>query len=182
MTARIFPDRDCRRLRSAATSDRLEDARNEARPHLRAAGIAAGGVEGEARNRLAVADDVGDDGDHRGGHLGEVEAGILQIGLQRDRGFADVAVSARPHPLMRNIAERRPSDPPRPAAQKESDRTGQTVDVGVLDDLAPFGDLHLDPGGELLGGVGDRFRQTQSSGFARPAARRCRRPRGAKGR
>src|SRR5947209_9842729 len=30
-------------------------------------------------------------------------------------------------------------------------------DVGVLDDLAPFGDLHLDPGGELLGGVGDRL-------------------------
>ena len=54
----------------------LQDARDESRAHLRAAGIAAGGVEGEARDRLAVADDVGDDRDHRCRHLGEIETGI----------------------------------------------------------------------------------------------------------
>ena len=66
------------------------DARDEAGAHLRAAGVAAGGVEGEADDRLAVADDVGDDGDHRGRHFGEVESGVAEVRLQRDRGFADI--------------------------------------------------------------------------------------------
>ena len=42
---------------------RFKDARNEARAHLRAAGIAPGRIEGEARDRLAVEHHVGDDGD-----------------------------------------------------------------------------------------------------------------------
>ena len=33
----------------------FQDARNEARAHLRAAGVAAGGIEGEAADRLAGA-------------------------------------------------------------------------------------------------------------------------------
>ena len=58
--------------------------------HLRAARVPAGGVEGEARHRLAVADHVGDDRDNRRGHFREIEAGVAQIGFQRDRGFANI--------------------------------------------------------------------------------------------
>ena len=68
----------------------LQDARNEARAHLRAAGVAAGGIEREAGNRLSVAHHVGDHRDDRGGHLGEIDRGVLQRGIQRDGGFADV--------------------------------------------------------------------------------------------
>ena len=35
----------------------FQDARNEPRAHLRAAGVASGGVEGETGDRFAVADD-----------------------------------------------------------------------------------------------------------------------------
>ena len=69
---------------------RLQDARDEARAHLRAAGVAAGGIERKAGDRLAVAHDVGDHRDDRSGHLGEVDRGVLQRGVQRDGGFADV--------------------------------------------------------------------------------------------
>ena len=67
-----------------------QDAWDEALAHLRAAGVAAGRVEREARDRLAVAHHVGDDPDHRGGHLGEIEARVLEIGLERDRPLTDV--------------------------------------------------------------------------------------------
>jgi hypothetical protein len=67
-----------------------EDARDQARAHLRAAGVAAGRIEGEAHNRPALAHDVGEDRNHRGGHLGEIEARIPQLRLERDRGLADV--------------------------------------------------------------------------------------------
>ena len=81
----------------------LQDARDEARAHLRAAGIAAGGVERVADDRLAVAHHVGDHRDHRGGHLGEVDRGVLQRGVQRDGGFADVgdAHAVIPGPALR---------------------------------------------------------------------------------
>ena len=67
-----------------------QDARDEARAHLRAAGIAAGRIEREARDRLAVADDVGDHRHHRGGHLGEIEARIADVRVERNRAFANV--------------------------------------------------------------------------------------------
>src|SRR5262249_48309044 len=65
-------------------------ARDDALGDMSPAGIAAGGVEGEARDQPAVADHVGDDGDHRRRHLGEVEARILQLRLEGDRGLADI--------------------------------------------------------------------------------------------
>ena len=68
----------------------FEDARNEARAHLRAARIAAGGVERVADDGLAAAHDVGDDGDDRGRHLAEVERGVAHARLQRNGDFADV--------------------------------------------------------------------------------------------
>jgi hypothetical protein len=68
----------------------LQDARDEALAHLIAAGVAAGRVEREADHRLAVAHHIGDHGDHRGGHLGEIEARVLQVGFERDRPLADV--------------------------------------------------------------------------------------------
>ncbi|MNC91579.1 hypothetical protein D3C83_78660 [compost metagenome] len=55
---------------------RGEDARDEARAHLRAAGVAPGGIEREARDRLAFPHHVGDHRDHRGGHLAEIERRI----------------------------------------------------------------------------------------------------------
>jgi hypothetical protein len=68
----------------------LQDAWNEPRAHLRAARIAAGGIEREARDRLAVAHDVGDHRHHRGRHLGEIDAGIGERGIERNCGLADV--------------------------------------------------------------------------------------------
>ena len=67
-----------------------QDARDEALAHLRAAGIAAGRVEREARDRPAAAHHVGDDGDDRGRHLREVEARIGEVRLERNRRLADV--------------------------------------------------------------------------------------------
>ncbi len=67
-----------------------ENARNEPRPHLRAAGVTAGGIEGEAADRLAVAHDVGDHGDHRRRHFGKIEARIGERRLERDRRLADI--------------------------------------------------------------------------------------------
>jgi hypothetical protein len=67
-----------------------QDARNKARAHRRAAGVAAGRVEGEAADRRAVAHDVGDDRDHRGRHLGKIDAGIADVRVERNRAFADI--------------------------------------------------------------------------------------------
>jgi len=67
-----------------------EDARDEARTHRRTAGIAAGRVEGETDDRLAVAHNIGDDRHDRGRHLGKIEARIPHVRLERDRAFADV--------------------------------------------------------------------------------------------
>jgi hypothetical protein len=69
---------------------RLEDARDKPRPHLRAAGIASGGIEGETANWLAGALNVGDDGDHRRRHLAEIDARIGERRIERDRGLADI--------------------------------------------------------------------------------------------
>jgi hypothetical protein len=69
---------------------RLQDARNEAVAHLRPAGVAAGGIEGEAGDRPALANDIGDDRDHRGGHLAEIKRRVPQAGIQRNCGFTDV--------------------------------------------------------------------------------------------
>ena len=69
---------------------RLEDARNKARPHLRTAGIAAGGIECESANRLAGAHDIGDHRDHRCRHLGEIDARIGERRIERNRRLADV--------------------------------------------------------------------------------------------
>ena len=73
ITASILAAQIVACLVRAATSGRLQDARDKARAHLRAAGIAAGGIEREAGDRLAVAHHVGDHRDHRGSHLGEVD-------------------------------------------------------------------------------------------------------------
>src|SRR5262249_9522688 len=67
-----------------------EDTGDEARAHRRTAGIAAGRVEGETDDWLAVAHDIGDDRDDRGRHLGKIEARIPDVRLERDRAFADV--------------------------------------------------------------------------------------------
>jgi hypothetical protein len=93
------------RLRGGA-----QNAGNEALAHLRPAGIAAGRIEGEAGDRPAVAHHVGDDGDDRGRHFGEVEARIPQIRFERDRGFANIenahrVCQARARPII-SIAAR----------------------------------------------------------------------------
>jgi hypothetical protein len=66
-----------------------EDAWDEAGAHLRAAGVAASRVERETRHRLAVAHHVGHDRNHRGGHLRKVETRVPDVGLERNRAFAD---------------------------------------------------------------------------------------------
>ena len=81
---------DCRRASSSVSGSALQDARDEALAHLRAAGIAAGRIEGEAGDRLAAAHHVGDHRDHRRRHFREIEARIGERRLQRDRGFADI--------------------------------------------------------------------------------------------
>ena len=50
-----------------------QDAGDETRAHRRSAGVSAGRVEGEADDRPAVAHDIGDDSNHRGGHFGKIE-------------------------------------------------------------------------------------------------------------
>ena len=67
-----------------------EDSRDEALAHLRAAGIAAGGVERKARDRLAAAHHAGNDGDDRRRHLRKVETRIGEVRFERNRDFADV--------------------------------------------------------------------------------------------
>ena len=67
-----------------------EDARDEARAHRRAAGIAAGRVEGETDHGLAIAHHIGDDRHDRGRHFGKIEARIPDVRLERDRALADV--------------------------------------------------------------------------------------------
>jgi hypothetical protein len=69
---------------------RFENARNKPCPHLRAAGIASGGIEGETANRLAEALDVGNHGDHRRRHLAEIDARIGERRLERNRGLTDI--------------------------------------------------------------------------------------------
>jgi hypothetical protein len=49
-----------------------------------------GGITGEAAHRLAVADHVGDHGNHRRRHFGKIEARIGELRFERDRGFSDV--------------------------------------------------------------------------------------------
>ena len=66
------------------------DARDEAVAHLRAAGVAAGGVKGKANNRLAVTQHVCNDGDHRRSHLAEIKDRIAQARFQRDGGFTNI--------------------------------------------------------------------------------------------
>src|SRR3546814_7544625 len=68
----------------------LPQARQEALAQQPAGGVAAVGVEAVADHRLAVAHHVGDDGDHAGCHLGEVDVGIAERRGDRHDGFADV--------------------------------------------------------------------------------------------
>ena len=101
------PARDC----SPVSSSRVcrigrQNARDEARPHLRAAGIAAGGIERKARDRLAVADDVGHHRHHRCGHLGEVEARIADVRIERHRAFANIDNT---HPDLSRLASAVPA-------------------------------------------------------------------------
>ena len=65
----------------------------------RPAGIAAGRVEGEAGDRLALAHHVGEHRDDRGGHLGKIEARISDARIERDRAFADVDDTHRVMPF-----------------------------------------------------------------------------------
>ena len=53
-----------------------QDTRDEALAHLRAAGVASGGIESKAGHRCAVAHTVGQYGNHRRGHLRKIEARI----------------------------------------------------------------------------------------------------------
>src|SRR5947209_6911640 len=91
MTARTFAGSkfscvSSRRHRGSAA----RDARDEARAHCRAAGIAAGRVEGETDHGLAIAHHIGDDRHDRGRHFGKIEARIPDVRLERDRVFTDV--------------------------------------------------------------------------------------------
>ena len=86
---------------------RFEDARNKPRAHLRAAGIAAGGIEGEAAHRLAGALDVGDHGDHRRRHLAEIEARIGERRVERDRRLADIDDAHRVMPSGASLLDLR---------------------------------------------------------------------------
>jgi hypothetical protein len=58
--------------------------------HLRAAGVAAGRVESKAANRLPVTNDVGDHGDHRCRHFGEIEARIGELRFERNRRLSNI--------------------------------------------------------------------------------------------
>ncbi len=62
----------------------FQDARNKTRAHLRAASITSGGVEGEPDDGFAVTYHVGDHGNHRSGHLAEIEHRVAQVRIQRD--------------------------------------------------------------------------------------------------
>jgi hypothetical protein len=71
-------------------SVRLEDTREEAISHQRALPVASVGVESIADDRLTVANDVGDDGDDRTGHLRKIDVGIGDRRGDRDRLLANV--------------------------------------------------------------------------------------------
>ncbi len=55
---------------------RLEDARREALPDQATLAVAAIRVEPVAHHSAAIPNHVGDDGDERQGHLGEVYVGV----------------------------------------------------------------------------------------------------------
>jgi hypothetical protein len=61
---------------SIRLSGGLGQARQEAFAHQRALPIPPIGIEAVANHRLAVAHHIGDDGDHRTGHLREVDIGV----------------------------------------------------------------------------------------------------------
>ena len=67
-----------------------QNAGDEPCAHRGSAGITAGRVEGEANDRPAIAHDIGDHRDDRGGHLGKIETGIGDVRFERDRALADV--------------------------------------------------------------------------------------------
>ena len=55
---------------------RFGDARQKAIAHQRALAIATVGVEAVADDGFAVANDVGDDRNHRAGHFGKIDVGV----------------------------------------------------------------------------------------------------------
>jgi len=63
---------------------RLEDVRNEALAHHAALAVAAVRVEAVAHHRLAIADDVGDDGHEAEVHLAKVDIGVADGGADGD--------------------------------------------------------------------------------------------------
>ena len=67
-----------------------QNAGDEPCAHRGSAGITTGRVEGEANDRPAIAHDIGDHRDDRGGHLGKIETGIGDVRFERDRALADV--------------------------------------------------------------------------------------------
>jgi hypothetical protein len=69
---------------------RLEDARDEARAHLRAARVAAGRIERIAHDRFSITVRISDDGNDRSRHLAEVEHRVTQARFQRNSGLANV--------------------------------------------------------------------------------------------
>ena len=68
----------------------FQDARDEALAHQHALAVAAVRVEAVADDRLAVADDVGDDGHQAQRHLAEIDVGVADGGTDGDGFFADV--------------------------------------------------------------------------------------------
>ena len=76
-------------------------ARDEAVAQESAHGVASVGVEAVADDRLAIAYDVGRHRDHGGGHAGEVDDGVPDIGAHARGRFADVQDA---HGLPRGVA------------------------------------------------------------------------------
>ena len=68
----------------------FEEARHEALADETALAVAAVGVESIADDGPAVAYDVGDDGDQRAGHLGEVDVGVRNGGCDGCGYFPNV--------------------------------------------------------------------------------------------
>ena len=112
---------------------------------MRAAGIAAGGIEGKAAYRFSLTHDIGDHGDHRRRHLGEIETRIGEFRLQRDRRLADVDDAHLPH------------DPEKwePVFGKgHAANLWDEGNLGFLNHLAPLLHVRLDVSGEFLRAVG----------------------------
>src|SRR6476620_2332594 len=80
----------CARVVDERCGIRLENARNESRPHLLAASITSRGVECITDDRLPAAHDVGYDCDDGRGHLAEVERSVAHVRLERNGDLADV--------------------------------------------------------------------------------------------